>query len=131
MSRYADGTGPGDAAGPAEARSRRLRGDGIRRVRVLSNWTAAALIAGTGAATVALAGQHVGSGPGTTTTTSVTPGTTAPGTVAGTTRPQAPSTVVTSGGSGATASVSTTQVAPGQPATGQATSGQGSGAQGG
>ncbi|MHB1596281.1 MAG: hypothetical protein ACYCU3_19145 [Streptosporangiaceae bacterium] len=102
----------------------------------MSNWTAAALVAGTGAATVALASQHFGSGAGPTTTTSITPGTTAPGTTAGPTRPQAPGTVVTSGGSGATASVSTTQVAPsqpatGQPATGQTTSGQGNGGQGG
>ncbi|MHB1433800.1 MAG: hypothetical protein ACYCVZ_17020, partial [Streptosporangiaceae bacterium] len=80
MSGYADGTGPGEAGRPGEARGRRLRGDGIRRVRVMSNWTAAALIAGTGAATVALASQHFGSGAGTTSTTSVAPGKTAPGT---------------------------------------------------
>jgi len=43
--------GPGDAA----AESRRARRDGVRHVRRMSNWTAAALIAGTGAATVALA----------------------------------------------------------------------------
>jgi hypothetical protein len=43
--------GPGDAA----AESRRARRDGVRHVRRMSNLTAAALIAGTGAATVALA----------------------------------------------------------------------------
>ena len=43
--------GPGDAA----AEGRRARRDGVRHVRRMSNWTAAALIAGTGAATVALA----------------------------------------------------------------------------
>ena len=43
--------GPGDAA----AAGRRARRDGVRHVRRMSNWTAAALIAGTGAATVALA----------------------------------------------------------------------------
>jgi hypothetical protein len=42
---------PGDAA----AESRRARRDGVRHVRRMSNWTAAALIAGTGAAAVALA----------------------------------------------------------------------------
>jgi hypothetical protein len=42
---------PGDAA----AGSRRARRDGVRHVRRMSNLTAAALIAGTGAATVALA----------------------------------------------------------------------------
>jgi hypothetical protein len=43
--------GPGDAA----AEGRRARRDGVRHVRRMSNWTAAALIAGTGAAAVALA----------------------------------------------------------------------------
>lgn len=43
--------GPGDAA----ADVRQARRDGVRHVRRMSNWTAAALIAGTGAATVALA----------------------------------------------------------------------------
>jgi hypothetical protein len=42
--------GPADSAGPTRA-------DGIRHVRRMSNWTAAALIVGTGAATVALAHQ--------------------------------------------------------------------------
>ncbi len=41
---------PAPARGPAPSRS-----DGIRRVRRTSNWTLAVLIAGTGAATVALA----------------------------------------------------------------------------
>ena len=45
------GPGPGGAA----AESMRVRSDGVRRVRRMSNWTAAALIVGTGAATVALA----------------------------------------------------------------------------
>ncbi len=42
--------------GPADA-TRPDRADGIRHVRRMSNWTAAALIVGTGAATVALAHQ--------------------------------------------------------------------------
>ena len=47
-----------EAACPALARqSERTRRAGLRRVRRMSNWTAAALIVGTGATTVALA-QH-------------------------------------------------------------------------
>ena len=42
---------PGDAA----ADHRQARNDGVRRVRRMSNWTAAALVVGAGAATVALA----------------------------------------------------------------------------
>jgi hypothetical protein len=42
---------PGDAAGDG----RQVRRDGVRHVRRMSNWTAAALIVGTGAAVVALA----------------------------------------------------------------------------
>ncbi len=57
------GQDPADAGTPfpppAESaqfeRATRARTDGVRRVRRMSNWTAAALIAGTGAATVALA----------------------------------------------------------------------------
>ena len=43
--------------GPGEptADGRRARRDGVRYVRRMSNWTAAALVAGTGAAAVALA----------------------------------------------------------------------------
>lgn len=43
--------GPGEAAGDA----RRARRDGVRHVRRMSNWTAAALVVGTGAAALALA----------------------------------------------------------------------------
>ena len=46
-----------DAAEPGE--STKARGDGIRHVRRLSNWTAAALLVGTGAAAVALAHQAI------------------------------------------------------------------------
>ena len=45
----------GPEPGGAAAESMRVRSDGVRRVRRMSNWTAAALIVGTGAATVALA----------------------------------------------------------------------------
>ena len=43
--------GPGESA----ADGRRARRDGVRHVRQVSNWTAAALVVGTGAAAVALA----------------------------------------------------------------------------
>jgi hypothetical protein len=43
--------GPGDAG----ADGRRARRDGVRHVRRMSNWTAAALVVGTAATTVALA----------------------------------------------------------------------------
>jgi hypothetical protein len=46
--------GDREYGGPA-AESMRVRSDGVRRLRRMSNWTAAALIVGTGAATVALA----------------------------------------------------------------------------
>jgi hypothetical protein len=49
---------PGPAVEPGHAGAASPgRADGIRHVRRLSNWTAAALIVGTGAATVALAHQ--------------------------------------------------------------------------
>ena len=53
--------GPGD--GPAPDRR-----DGIRHARRMSNWTLAALIAGTGAATVALAHHAFPAAAGTATT---------------------------------------------------------------
>ena len=52
-----------EAGGPALAgQSGRARRAGIRRVRRMSNWTAAALIVGTGATTVALAHHAVSVG---------------------------------------------------------------------
>jgi hypothetical protein len=48
-------TGADGAAWAAEPEPRAARRDGIRRARRASNWTAAALIAGTGVAAIALA----------------------------------------------------------------------------
>ncbi len=80
----------------------RARADGVRRVRVLSNWTAAALLAGTGVATVALASHALSPASGSAAATSAgTPATGAHG--AGGPRVAGP--VVTSGGSGVTATV--------------------------
>jgi hypothetical protein len=52
-------SGPAAESGPAwrAGSAAPARTDGIRHVRRMSNWTAAALIAGTGGATVALAHQ--------------------------------------------------------------------------
>lgn len=79
----------------------RERNAGLRRVRRMSNWTAAALLAGTGAATVALATHTF---PGTASTASTTAATT--GNV-GATAPHVGGTVVTSGGSGSTVTTTT------------------------
>ena len=50
------GPGPGGPEpGGAATGSMRVRSDGVRRVRRMSNWTAAALVVGTAATTVALA----------------------------------------------------------------------------
>jgi hypothetical protein len=88
--------------GPASpSQARQARKMGIRRVRRMSNWTAAALIVGTGATTVALAhnvfpiGTPAATSSGTTgvvTTTSAT----------GTTGPQVTHTVATTSASGVT-----------------------------
>lgn len=88
----------------AAANGRRARNVGIRRVRRMSNWTAAALLVGTGATTVALATHAfpVGS----TASGSATYTTTAAG-AHGTSAPHVGGTVVTSGGSGATVTTTT------------------------
>lgn len=56
----ADGFGPSPGSNqPAADQGRRTRTEGLRRVRRISNWTAAALIVGTGAAVVGLAHNTV------------------------------------------------------------------------
>jgi hypothetical protein len=78
----------------------RTRNDGIRRVRRMSNWTAAALLVGTGATAVALAHNAFPVGTSATGTTS-TGAVTATG-AHGTAAPQVGGPVATSGGSGVT-----------------------------
>lgn len=51
----AQGWVPLPGSGEAAQTGRAARADGVRRVRRMSNWTAAALVVGAGAATVALA----------------------------------------------------------------------------
>jgi hypothetical protein len=92
---------PEQPAEPSRDRGRARR-DGVRRVRHMSNWTAAALLVGTGAATVALA-SHALPATASTATSYSTQGTTAPGVHA----PHVGGAVVTSGGSGATVTTTT------------------------
>ena len=86
---------PLDRGGQGSGRGRRQ--DGLRRVRHMSNWTAAALLAGTGAATVALATHATQTG-----TTSTASGSSTQGTSVQAGAPHVKGSVVTSGGSGAT-----------------------------
>jgi hypothetical protein len=106
------GRAPGTPETP-EGRAVRARTDGLRRVRRVSNWTAAALIVGTGAATVALAHNTLPVAPGTF--PSSTTGTTAtgvPGTSHGANGPQVSHSVVTTSASGVT--TTTTQLPNGK-----------------
>jgi hypothetical protein len=97
---------PDDAGRPAGS----PRPDGVvRHARRMSNWTLAALIAGTGAATVALA-HH--SFPGTASTASTSATSAGAGQAAVTTAdgPQVSHSVATSSGSGATVTTTTKTV---------------------
>jgi hypothetical protein len=93
-------------AGDQPASSRR---DGVRHVRRMSNWTLAALIAGTGAATVALAHQALPStvAAGSSSATTATGGQAA---VNGASGPTVSHSVATTSGSGATVSTTTKTV---------------------
>jgi len=97
-----------DAAAMRAAASR-ARNDGVRRARRASNWTAALLLACTGATVAGLASQAAHAG-ASTASTAYAPGTSAQGAHA----PQVSGSVVTSGGSGAVAT--TTRVGGGSPA---------------
>jgi len=88
------------------------RRDGIRHARRMSNWTLAALIAGTGAATVALAHQAFppATGAGTTAAGTTAGATTGAGTTAtahGASGPQVGHSVATTSGSGVTVTTTT------------------------
>ena len=92
--------GPGETA--PNARPALTRSDGIRRVRRMSNWTAAALIVGTGATTLALAHHAF---PISAPTASSAPSATGFGITAvtsGTSGPQVSHTVATTSASGVT-----------------------------
>src|SRR5579859_6797900 len=96
---------PGESAQPdldaaaLRVAASRARNDGVRRARRASNWTAALLLACTGATVAGLASQAAHAGASTASST-YAPGTSAHGAHA----PQVSGSVVTSGGSGAVAS---------------------------
>jgi len=85
------------------------RRDGVRHARRMSNWTLAALIAGTGAATVGLA-HHAFPSVATAAGSSTTAATGGQATVNGTSGPQVSHAVATTSGSGATVTTSTKTV---------------------
>lgn len=92
-----------------EGRARQARDQGLRRVRRISNWTAAALVVGTGAAAITLAHNAVPitppAFPG-----SATSGTTQTGTTAvthGASGPQVGHSVATTSASGVTTTTTT------------------------
>ena len=85
------------------------RRDGVRHARRMSNWTLAALIAGTGAATVALA-HHAFPSVAATAGTATTAATGGQAAVNGTSGPQVSHSVATTSGSGATVTTTTQTV---------------------
>ncbi|MGE5287620.1 MAG: hypothetical protein ACM3ML_10535 [Micromonosporaceae bacterium] len=85
------------------------RRDGVRHARRMSNWTLAALIAGTGAATVALA-HHAFPSVAATAGASTTAAAGGQAAVNGTSGPQVSHSVATTSGSGATVTTSTQTV---------------------
>jgi hypothetical protein len=93
--------------------SRPAARDGVRHARRVSNWTLAALLAGTGAATVALARQALPASTGSGTTAAGSTGTAVTGgqaATAGQSGPQVSHSVATTSGSGASVSTSTQTV---------------------
>lgn len=93
-------------------RTRQTRTEGLRRVRRMSNWTAAALIVGTGATTIALAHNAVPvSAPvaasASSTTGTGTTGTSTTAATKGTSGPQVSHSVATTSASGVTTTTKT------------------------
>jgi len=104
---------PGAGGPPAGSPARPSSRDGIRHARRMSNWTLAALLAGTGAATVALARHALPASTGAGTTAAGSTGTAVSGgqaATAGTGGPQVSHSVATTSGSGTTVSTSTKTV---------------------
>jgi len=94
-------------AGGEPAPSRR---DGLRHARRMSNWTQAALNAGTGAATVALAHHALPAATATAGGSSATAATGGQAAVTGTSGPQVSHAVAMTSGSGATVTTTTKTV---------------------
>jgi hypothetical protein len=102
-------TAPGETSPPkpgeagAAAPTVRTRNEGIRRLRRMSNWTAAALVVGTGATTAALVHNAVPiSGPAAVSTFTTTTGVGPSAGTHGTRGPQVSHTVATTTASGVT-----------------------------
>ena len=105
---------PGPGRGAPSDRTAQTRAEGLRRVRRISNWTAAALIVGTGATAVALAHNAVPiSPPLATPGSSSTTGTSTAAVTHGASGPQVGHTVATTSASGVT-TTTTTQVVNGK-----------------
>jgi hypothetical protein len=100
---------PGFSEPEADYQPAPPRRDGIRHARRMSNWTLAALIAGTGAATVALA-HHAFPSVATMAGTSTAATAGGQATANGTTGPQVGQSVATTSGSGATVTTTTKTV---------------------
>jgi hypothetical protein len=103
---------PGSGAPAPDDEPAPDRRDGIRHVRRMSNWTLAALIAGTGAATVALAHHSFPTATTAGTTTTAAGATAGTGTTAGpaahgASGPQVTHSVATTSGSGVTVTTTT------------------------
>jgi hypothetical protein len=95
----------GHAPGPdrsASGHTGQARKVGIRRVRRMSNWTAAALVVGTGATTVALAHHAFPIGAPTAAAASSTTGVVTTAATKGTNGPQVSHSVATTSASGVT-----------------------------
>ena len=97
---------PGDAA----ADRRQARNDGVRRVRRMSNWTAAALVVGAGAATVALAHHAFPVSAPAASAVSTTTGTGGTAVTNGAGGPQVSHSVATTSGSGVVVTTQTKTV---------------------
>ena len=103
-----------EAGGPALAdRSGRVRRAGLRRVRRMSNWTAAALIVGTGATTVALAHHAISVGAPAAAAPSSSSGVVTKAGTKGATGPRVSHSVATTSASGVT-TTTTSQVVNGK-----------------
>jgi hypothetical protein len=101
------GFGESSRAGDQPDRVAPTRAEGVRHVRRMSNWTAAALIVGTGAATVALAHHAIPTTAPAASTVSGPTGAGPAGTAQGAGGPQVSHAVATTTGSGVVVTTTT------------------------
>lgn len=101
------GFGESSRAGDQPDRAAPTRAEGVRHVRRMSNWTAAALIVGTGAATVALAHHALPTAAPAASAVSGTTGAGPAGTAHGAGGPQVSHAVATTTGSGVVVTTTT------------------------